>query len=182
MHNDLQFYVAAFSYLRHAQLHWDYVNLQREGALSAQLLRFRNSARIVLCFVEETINATSTLYTTARRPIKTVGRLPMERRLSQFNTPLVELHHQAVLAARDPPGDEPEFLNWAERDALFLKHLYKQYLRQVTHLLAQQRKKNCSSGSNLTTRDPKQRVTKGPRRTAMLPHGKKQRKQRPIAT
>lgn len=170
VHHDLQFYVAAFSYLRHAQLHWDNKNIRRQSVLSSELLRYRESSRQVLCYVEEAINATNLLYAVSPRQrlqlprIKTIPRVPMERRLSQFKTPLVELHHQAVLAASNKPAAEPQGLQML--DALFLKYQYFEYLKQVTQLLAQHRKKNCISATHKTSN------------SSAKPRAKKQRKQR----
>ncbi|KAH8387772.1 hypothetical protein KR093_009447, partial [Drosophila rubida] len=150
VHHDLQFYVASFSYLRHAQLHYDYEYLQTQSVLSAELLRYRSSARNVLCLVEEAINATNRLYTASAQPkslkqqrIRTVQRAPMEKRLQQFKTPLVELHRQAVRAARNQPAAEPQEPHLL--DALFLKYHYIQYIRHITHVLVNQRKKQCRS-------------------------------------
>ncbi|KAH8292898.1 hypothetical protein KR044_005586, partial [Drosophila immigrans] len=155
VHHDLQFYVASFSYLRHAQLHYDYEYLQTQSVLSSELNRLRSSARNILCFVEEAINATNRLYPTspAQRAqqigqtplslgrIKTVPRVPMEKRLLKFKTPLVELHKQAVLAARNQPAAKPQEPHIL--DALFLKYQYIQYLKNVTQMLGKQRKRKC---------------------------------------
>ncbi|XP_064555835.1 uncharacterized protein upd3 [Drosophila montana] len=163
-HHDLQFYVAAFSYLRHAQLHWDYENLQKQSVLSAELLRYRSSARTVLCIVEEAINGSSRLYAPSPQKhqrhkklslhqIKTVPREPMEKRLQKFKTPLVELHRQAVLAARNQPAAEPSKPH--HLDALFLKFQYMDYLKHMTQLLAKQRKRNCTSSQQQLATRPK---------------------------
>ncbi|XP_030563036.1 uncharacterized protein LOC115764257, partial [Drosophila novamexicana] len=165
-HHDLQFYVAAFSYLRHAQLHWDYENLQKQSVLSAELLRYRSSARTVLCIVEEAINGSSRLYAPSPQKhqwhkklslhqIKTVPREPMEKRLQKFKTPLVELHRQAVLAARNQPAGEPSKPH--HLDALFLKFQYMEYLKHMTQLLAKQRKRDCTSTAQQLATRPKSR-------------------------
>nr|XP_002055086.2 uncharacterized protein LOC6631994 [Drosophila virilis] len=165
-HHDLQFYVAAFSYLRHAQLHWDYENLQKQSVLSAELLRYRSSARTVLCIVEEAINGSSRLYAPSPQKhqrhkklslhqIKTVPREPMEKRLQKFKTPLVELHRQAVLAARNQPAAEPSKPH--HLDALFLKFQYMEYLKHMTQLLAKQRKRDCTSSPQQLATRPKSR-------------------------
>lgn len=162
--------MAAFSYLRHAQLHWDSKNIRRQSVLSAELLRYRESSRQVLCYVEEAINATNLLYAASSRQrlqlprIKTIPRVPMERRMSQFKTPLVELHRQAVLAARNLPSAEPQGLQML--DALFVKYHYLEYLKQVTQLLTRHRRKSCVSA---TPKAPS---------SAAKPRPKKQRKQR----
>ncbi|XP_043071897.1 uncharacterized protein LOC6569546 [Drosophila grimshawi] len=172
VHNDLQFYVAAFSYLRHAQLHWDYENIQKQSVLSSELQRLRASARSVLCLVEEAINGTSRLYAPIRKNqrqkmaaperIKTVPLHLMEKRLHQFQTPLVALHRLAVLVANNESAAQPT--KPFELDALFLKYHYMKYLKHITQLLAKQRKRNCTS-----------------RPGAVAPRPKLQKKQRPSA-
>ncbi|KAM8719400.1 hypothetical protein ACLKA7_012023 [Drosophila subpalustris] len=175
VHHDLQFYVAAFSYLRHAQLHFDYEFLRKQSVLSSELARYRTSARNILCFVEEAINATNILYAPSQKHskhrggkmqllgrIKTVPRLPMEKRLMRFKTPLVELHKQALLAASDKPAAMPREPH--QLDALFLKYQYIQYLKQMTQLLARQRKRNCISTSHSTKKAPKSPRIKFPQR------------------
>lgn len=158
-HHDLQFYVAAFSYLRHAQLHFDYEFLQRESLMSNELMRLRRSARNILCFIEETINATNVLYAPSHNHhrigkkrmvlglIKTVPRIPMEKRLMKFQSPLVEQHNQAVLAAKGESAIRPQERTLHKLDAIFLKYQYIQYLKQMTQLLAKQRKRNCANTS-----------------------------------
>ncbi|XP_051857906.1 uncharacterized protein LOC117571745 isoform X2 [Drosophila albomicans] len=164
VHHDIQFYVASFSYLRHAQLHFDYENWQTQSALSAELLRYRTSARNILCLVEEAINATNRLYAPSLNQsqqeqqqqkqqllspgvvgsIKTVPRMAMEKRLLQFKTPLVELHNQAVLAAGNKAAAKPQEPHVL--DALFLKFQYIEYLKHLTKALAKQRtKRKCKA-------------------------------------
>ncbi|XP_060662756.1 uncharacterized protein LOC132795858 [Drosophila nasuta] len=168
VHHDIQFYVASFSYLRHAQLHFDYENWQTQSALSAELLRYRTSARNILCLVEEAINATNRLYAPSLNQsqqgqqqqqqqqkqqllspgvvgsIKTVSRMAMEKRLLQFKTPLVELHNQAVLAAGNKAAAKPQEPHVL--DALFLKFQYIEYLKHLTKALAKQRtKRKCKA-------------------------------------
>ncbi|XP_034482633.1 uncharacterized protein LOC117788073 [Drosophila innubila] len=178
VHHDLQFYVAAFSYLRHAQLHFDYEFLQKQSVLSSELGRYRQSAREVLCLVEEAINNTNKLYAPSHKNtqknqrggkvvtlglIKTVPRLPMEKRLMKFKTPLVELHKQAVLAANNKPAATPRTLH--ELDALFLKYQYIQYLKQMTQLLGKLRERNCSSKSPRKTTPRLKPLQKRPKQT-----------------
>ncbi|XP_030245793.1 uncharacterized protein LOC115565007 [Drosophila navojoa] len=151
-HHDLQFYVAAFSYLRHAQLHWDLDNLQKQSVLSAELLRLRNSARLVLCNFEEAYNS-SRLHAPNHRPLRTVKRVPMERKLRNLKTPLVELHRRAVLAAHGQPTERPREPN--SLDLRFVKYQYIQYLKHMTKLLAKQSKRNCkATKANKTNTQP----------------------------
>ncbi|XP_017034615.1 uncharacterized protein upd3 [Drosophila kikkawai] len=137
VHRDLQFYVAAFSYLRHAKLHWDYVNLQAESAMSADLKRMRTTAGRVLCNVEMAINATA--QRRQRQSFKVVPLALMEKRLQQFKTPLVQLHQQASLAARNEAVEPPPQSAKLPVDALFAKYEFVQYLKSVRRILARQR-------------------------------------------
>ncbi|XP_015016951.2 uncharacterized protein LOC6583978 [Drosophila mojavensis] len=144
-HHDLQFYVAAFSYLRHAQLHWDLENLQKQSVLSAELLRLRNSARLMLCNFEEAFNS-SRLYAPnhkTHKTLRTVKRVPMEKKLMKLKTPLVELHRQAVLAADGQRAEKPRQPD--SLDLRFVKYQYIQYLRHLTKLLAKQSKRDCKA-------------------------------------
>ncbi|XP_022234131.2 uncharacterized protein LOC111082263 [Drosophila obscura] len=155
VHRDLQFYVGAFSYLRHSQLHWDYSNTQTESAMSAELGRLRKSARHVLCSVEVAINATNRLYAgkgqkNSRRAVpllrsKILSRELMEKRLQQFKTPLVQLHHEAALAARGLPAEQPTQSVQLAVDARFVKFEYVQYLNSAWKILARQRKQLCQT-------------------------------------
>ncbi|XP_016979625.1 uncharacterized protein LOC108044962 [Drosophila rhopaloa] len=164
VHRDLQFYVGAFSYLRHAKMHWDYANLQAESVLSEELLRMRTSARQVLCSVEGAINLTNLLYgrqppSKARQqrqkkrqasPLVTYKIIPlklMEKRLQQFKTPLVELHHQATLAASGAEVAPPPATNDLQVDALFVKMEFVQYLKSIRKILDGQRKQLCQKKS-----------------------------------
>ncbi|XP_017135798.1 uncharacterized protein LOC108151612 [Drosophila miranda] len=166
VHRDLQFYVGAFSYLRHAQLHWDYSNTQTESVMSAELGRLRKSARRVLCSVEVAINATNRLYASkgkknSRRAVpllhsKILSRELMEKRLQQFKTPLVQLHHEAALAARSLPAEQPIQSVQLAVDARFVKFEYVQYLNNAWKILARQRKQLC--------RNQRQRQGTAPRR------------------
>ncbi|XP_026847031.1 uncharacterized protein LOC113566277 [Drosophila persimilis] len=166
VHRDLQFYVGAFSYLRHAQLHWDYSNTQTESVMSAELGRLRKSARRVLCSVEVAINATNRLYASkgqknSRRAVpllhsKILSRELMEKRLQQFKTPLVQLHHEAALAARSLPAKQPTQSVQLAVDARFVKFEYVQYLNNAWKILARQRKQLC--------RNQRQRQGTAPRR------------------
>lgn len=155
-HDDLQFYVAAFSYLRHAQLHWDYEKLQKQSALSAELMRLRSSARLVLCIVEEAINGSSRLYPSHHKRqrhkplLLTVPRVSMEKRLQKLKTPVVELHRQAVLAARYQHAAEPRQPD--SLDLRFLKYQYIQYLKHMTKLLAKNRKRDCKDSPTAKAR------------------------------
>ncbi|BFG00070.1 uncharacterized protein DMAD_00152 [Drosophila madeirensis] len=171
VHRDLQFYVGAFSYLRHAQLHWDYSNTQTESVMSAELGRLRKSARHVLCSVEVAINATNRLYAgigqkNGRRTVpllrrKILSRELMEKRLQQFKTPLVQLRHEATLSARGLPAEQPTQSVQLAVDARFVKFEYVQYLNSAWKILARQRKQLCrnqsqSQGNTLNRRQPSQ--------------------------
>lgn len=134
--------MAAFSYLRHAQLHWDLDNLQKQSVLSAELLRLRNSARLVLCNFEEAFNS-SRLYAPGHKTLRTVKRVPMEKKLLKLKTPLVELHRQAVLAARGQPAEKPRQPD--SLDLRFVKYQYIQYLKHLTKQLAKHPKRNCKA-------------------------------------
>ncbi|KAH8303872.1 hypothetical protein KR018_002118, partial [Drosophila ironensis] len=157
VHRDLQFYVGAFSYLRHAKLHWDFANLQAESVMSADLERMRASARRALCNVEVAINATNRLYpalagSQLRRPMT---RQLMEKRLQQFKTPLVELHEQATLAARGLKVTPPAFIpDQLATDARFVKREFVRYLRSIRHILQRQRKVELEQ-KKCTHRSPK---------------------------
>ncbi|KAH8235612.1 hypothetical protein KR032_003803, partial [Drosophila birchii] len=141
VHRDLQFYVAAFSYLRHANLHWDYVNLQAESAMSADLKRMRTAAGRVLCNVEMAINATRRRQSSNSGPssFKVVPLALMEKRLQQFKTPLVQLHRQASLAARNEAVEPPPPSAKLPVDALFAKYEFVQYLKSIRRILDRQR-------------------------------------------
>ncbi|XP_020797981.1 uncharacterized protein LOC110176081 [Drosophila serrata] len=141
VHRDLQFYVAAFSYLRHANLHWDYVNLQAETAMSADLKRMRTAAGRVLCNVEMAINVTRRRQSSIGGPssFKVVPLALMEKRLQQFKTPLVQLHLQASRAARNEAVEPPQPSAKLPVDALFAKYEFVQYLKSVRRILARQR-------------------------------------------
>ncbi|KAH8362388.1 hypothetical protein KR200_001199, partial [Drosophila serrata] len=141
VHRDLQFYVAAFSYLRHANLHWDYVNLQAETAMSADLKRMRTAAGRVLCNVEMAINVTRRRQSPIGGPssFKVVPLALMEKRLQQFKTPLVQLHLQASRAARNEAVEPPQPSAKLPVDALFAKYEFVQYLKSVRRILARQR-------------------------------------------
>ncbi|XP_062139273.1 uncharacterized protein LOC133847948 [Drosophila sulfurigaster albostrigata] len=166
VHHDMQFYVASFSYLRHAQLHFDYENWQTQSALSAELLRYRTSARNILCLVEEAINATNRLYAPSLNQsqqqhlspgvVKTVPRMAMEKRLLQFKTPLVELHNQAVLAAGNKAAAKPQEPHVL--DALFLKFQYIEYLKHLTKALAKQRSKRKCKAKTAAKKQTQPRV------------------------
>ncbi|KAH8288173.1 hypothetical protein KR054_006645, partial [Drosophila jambulina] len=142
VHRDLQFYVAAFSYLRHAKLHWDYVHLQAESAMSADLKRMRTAAGRVLCNVELAINATRRRQSSSSGPssFKVVPLALMEKRLQQFKTPLVQLHLQASRAARNEAVEPPPQSAQLHVDALFAKYEFVQYLKSVRRILSAQRK------------------------------------------
>ncbi|XP_052857972.1 uncharacterized protein LOC128265797 [Drosophila gunungcola] len=156
VHRDLQFYVGAFSYLRHAKMHWDYANLQAESVLSDELQRMRVAARRVLCSVEGAINLTNLLYGSKGRhqrqkkrqtsPLLTYKIIPlklMEKRLQQFKTPVVQLNHQATLAARGENVAPPPATNDLQVDALFVKMEFVQYLKSIRKILDNQRKQLC---------------------------------------
>ncbi|XP_017097673.2 uncharacterized protein upd3 [Drosophila bipectinata] len=153
VHRDLQMYVGAFSYLRHAKLHWDYANLQAESVMSADLERLRASARRALCNVEMAINATNRLFPAhvpaghkLRRPMT---RQLMERKLQKFKTPLVQLHRQATLAAGGAEMMPPNLhYDQLTKDALFVKFKFIQYLKSIRKILKKQTKpKNTSHNS-----------------------------------
>ncbi|XP_032308000.1 uncharacterized protein LOC6505092 [Drosophila ananassae] len=145
VHRDLQLYVGAFSYLRHAKLHWDYANLQAESVMSADLERLRASARRALCNVEMAINATNRLYPAhvpaghkLRRPMT---RQLMERKLQKFKTPLVQLHRQATLAAGGAEMMPPNLhYDQLAKDALFVKFKFVRYLKSIRKILKTQTK------------------------------------------
>ncbi|XP_017041902.1 uncharacterized protein LOC108088566 [Drosophila ficusphila] len=174
VHRDLQFYVGAFTYLRHAKMHWDYNNLQAESVLSAELERMRHSARQVLCSVEGAINQTNLLYApTARQsqararhqrqkkrgaaPLVTFKVIPlklMEKRLQQFRTPVVELNHQATLAAQGQEVAPPPLASQLKLDALFLKIEFVQYLKSIRKILNRQRKDLCTEKKRIQVKNP----------------------------
>ncbi|KAH8338682.1 hypothetical protein KR074_009313, partial [Drosophila pseudoananassae] len=145
VHRDLQMYVGAFSYLRHAKLHWDYANLQAESVMSADLERLRASARRALCNVEMAINATNRLFPAhvpaghkLRRPMT---RQLMERKLQKFKTPLVQLHRQATLAAGGAEMMPPNLhYDQLAKDALFVKFKFIRYLKSIRKILKTQTK------------------------------------------
>ncbi|XP_017074332.1 uncharacterized protein LOC108110005 [Drosophila eugracilis] len=161
VHRDLQIYVGAFTYLRNVNLHWDLANLQAKSVLSDELDRMRKSARDMLCSVEEAINLTNLLYAPNRQraqkqlgqkkrrqaqPVVTYKILPrhlMEKRLQQFKSPLVQLHQQATLAARGEDVPPPQDTNDLEKDALFAKLKFVQYMKSVRKILSSQRKNLC---------------------------------------
>ncbi|KAH8409028.1 hypothetical protein KR009_005438, partial [Drosophila setifemur] len=146
VHRDLQFYVGAFSYMRHAKLHWDFANLQTESAMAGDLERIRGFARAVLCSVELAINATNRLYPAhsgkvKERLFRTMSRQLMEKRLQQFKTPLVQLHSQAASAARGLEVEPPtSHFDQLATDALFAKRELVKYVRTIRQILKRQRK------------------------------------------
>ncbi|XP_043659518.1 uncharacterized protein LOC122624140 [Drosophila teissieri] len=167
-HRDLQFYVGAFSYMRNIQWYWDVTIRQARTVLTDELGRLRKSAQAVLCSVEEAINVTNLLYTPRRtraqqqprgqkkrrqvQPVVTYKILPrklMEKRLLQFNSteaPLVELHHNATLAARGVHvALPPDNLMGLEQHALFTKLKFVQFLKGIRKILARQRRSLCKA-------------------------------------
>ncbi|XP_039498643.1 uncharacterized protein LOC120456103 [Drosophila santomea] len=175
-HRDLQIYVGAFTYMRNIKMHWDLVVHNAKSVLSDELDRMRKSAQEVLCSVEEAINVTNLLYTPRRsraqqrrggkkrrqaQPVVTYKILPrklMEKRLQQFNStelPLVELHHNATLAARGvdvlPP---PDNLMVLEQHALFTKLKFVQYMKGIRKILAKQRRTLCKATAKMTKAIP----------------------------
>ncbi|XP_033150276.1 uncharacterized protein LOC117134915 [Drosophila busckii] len=175
LHNELQMYVASFSYIYVAQQHWEYENQQKTSELSMELLRFRRNARWVLCSVEEAINATNGLYGKQQPRLKTVPRALMERHLSHFTTPLVQLHGNATLAARNQTYVHSHQINHIRQDAQFLQHHYLKYLKRMTRLLAKQSRRSCKRQANAKVSSSSSSSSK----TSKLPRPAKRQRQRP---
>ncbi|EDW75120.1 uncharacterized protein Dwil_GK20003 [Drosophila willistoni] len=119
IHRNLEFYVAAFSYLRHAQLLADMESSNYESVISSDLERLRSSARSMLCNVDTTIMEINRLAVQAKRqknniiqkiPLKTMPKLTMERRLGNFKTDIVELHKLAIDVAKHGASIPPQML------------------------------------------------------------------------
>lgn len=59
-HRQTQIYVAAFEYLRRAQLHFDYTKDSQESPFARELYELMKDARNMLCNLEHAINNTTT--------------------------------------------------------------------------------------------------------------------------
>ncbi|XP_068159717.1 uncharacterized protein upd3 [Drosophila tropicalis] len=152
IHRSLEFYVAAFSYLRHAQLLADMESSNYESVISADLERLRLSARSMLCNVDTTIMEINRLAVTAKHqknniiqkiPLKTMPKLTMERRLGNFKTDIVALHKLAMSVAKHGASIPPQMLETTQLplDVRFVKYEYIEYLNDLLQLLNRQRKK-----------------------------------------
>ncbi|XP_037940788.1 uncharacterized protein LOC119673798 [Teleopsis dalmanni] len=128
-HRYLQIHVAAFTYLRRAEMHWDQHVLQHASPIYLELDKLKESALSVLCEIETAINNTSVNTHKSRRNIKTIKRAAMEKKL-EFQS-----HLKHVFGHKWDTQQSKELHELISTDLKVAKHRYLSMLRAMLKVL-----------------------------------------------